>query len=263
MISSTYNEVLHWKPNLFMLPSGQQGKRFINELARLFHAFNQQSPLEAIAIKTAMCMPALLLQKPSPKSRTRNHIDSLRRRLDLWENRDFAILLKEGKTIQRRLVERQNHSSGNSSNITRTFTRLMNCGQTKKAIQLLSRTPSKGVLGLDNKIEDKTVREILKEKHPDSKPVSPEALVNHKISHISQDSHLLIFDDISPEDIRQAALHTEGNAGPSGLDAMAWRRLCTAFGECSNNLCSALALFTKRISMTYVDPVTLSAYTAS
>ena len=76
----------------------------------------------------------------------------------------------------------------------------MNCGQTKKAIQLLSRTPSKGVLGLDNKIEDKTVRNILKENHPDSKPVSPEALVNHEIFHISQDSHLLIF-DISPEDI--------------------------------------------------------------
>ena len=40
------------------------GKRFVGELARLFSAFATESTLEAIAIKTAMTMPALLLQKP-------------------------------------------------------------------------------------------------------------------------------------------------------------------------------------------------------
>ena len=29
--------------------------------------------------------------------------------------------------------------------------------------------------------------------------------------------------------IKQAALHTSGVAGPSGLDALSWRRLCTSF----------------------------------
>ena len=44
---------------------------------------------------------------------------------------------------------------------------------------------------------------------------------------------------------------------------MAWRRLCTSFGESSNGLCAALALFAKRICTSYVDPQGLSAYTAS
>ena len=68
---------------------------------------------------------------------------------------------------------------------------------------------------------------------------------------------------LSSDDIRQAALHTVGSAGPSGLDAMAWRCLCTSFGDSSNGSCEALAAFAKRISTSYVDPIGLSAYTAS
>ena len=40
------------------------------------------------------------------------------------------------------------------------------------------------------------------------------------------------------------------------------RRLCTAFGEKSNELCSAIAAFAKRIRTTYVDPSSLMAYTS-
>ena len=40
------------------------------------------------------------------------------------------------------------------------------------------------------------------------------------------------------------------------MDALCWRRLCTAFGEKSNELCSA------RICTTYVDPTSLKAYTS-
>ena len=43
---------------------------------------------------------------------------------------------------------------------------------------------------------------------------------------------------------------------------MCWRRLCTAFGEASNDLCSALACTAKRICMSYIDPKSLTAYTA-
>ena len=73
---------------------------------------------------------------------------------------------------------------------------------------------------------------------------------------------LLSFDSITAETIRNSALHTQGAAGPSGMDALSWRRLCTAFGEKSNNLCSALAAVTRRISTVYVDPSSLVAYTS-
>ena len=89
------------------------------------------------------------------------------------------------------------------------------------------------------------------------------ALLSLPPPDFSENLHFLILEDISSDDVRHAALHTEGSAGPSGLDAMAWRRFCTAFGESSNSLCTALASFAKRISTSYIDPLGLSAYTAS
>ena len=46
------------------------------------------------------------------------------------------------------------------------------------------------------------------------------------------------------------------------MNALSWRRLCTAFGQKSNDLCSALAAVTRRICTTYVDPSCLMAYTS-
>ena len=83
-IDEAYSQTVHWIPNLFMLPSGNCGKQFIGELAKLFNAFAHESAHEAFAIKAAMTMPALL-QKPHSNSKTRDHISCLIRRLALWE----------------------------------------------------------------------------------------------------------------------------------------------------------------------------------
>ena len=53
---------------------------------------------------------------------------------------------------------------------------------------------------------------------------------------------------------------TEGSAGTSGMDALCLRQLCTAFGEKYNDLCSAIAVFAKRICTSRVDPLSLVAY---
>ena len=74
--------------------------------------------------------------------------------------------------------------------------------------------------------------------------------------------HPAIFENITGEVIWAAALHTQGAAGPSGLDALSWRRLCTAFGQKSNDLCAALAAVALKISTTYIDPSALQAFTS-
>ena len=154
------------------------------------------------------------------------------------------------------------YPSNADAKLARTFAKFMHEGKVRAATQLLSSKQTKGVLDLNNVVNGKTVREILKEKHPDAKPANSDILLRNS-PDIPENLHYLIFEGISPDDIRQAALHTEGFAGPSGLDAMAWRRLCTAFGESSNGLCEALASFAKRISTSYVDPTGLASYTAS
>ena len=72
----------------------------------------------------------------------------------------------------------------------------------------------------------------------------------------------IIFNGLDADAIRQAALHTHGTAGTSGLDAYAWRRLCSSFKSASNNLCTALASVDRRIATTGVNPEGLSAFVA-
>ena len=54
----------------------------------------------------------------------------------------------------------------------------------------------------------------------------------------------------------------DGASGPSGLDAAAWKRLCTSFKTASTDLCEALASTARRICSSYVDPRGLSAFVA-
>ena len=53
----------------------------------------------------------------------------------------------------------------------------------------------------------------------------------------------------------------DGAAGPSGLDATSWKRLCTSFKGASTDLCESLAA-TARMCTCYVDPSGLSAFVA-
>ena len=57
--------------------------------------------------------------------------------------------------------------------------------------------------------------------------------------------------------VRSTALHCKGAAGPSGLDAYAWHRLCTAFKSFSASLCQSLADVAKRLCSSYIDPTTV------
>ena len=84
-ISSAYNILVHWRCNLFVVPFGRVGKAFVQELARLHAAYGEGSSLECIAIKAAMVMCALLLQKLHRSAKSKDFIACLERRLDLWK----------------------------------------------------------------------------------------------------------------------------------------------------------------------------------
>ena len=48
-------------------------------------------------------MLALLLQKPSKASKTKDHVKALERKLRLWEEQNITKLVNKSKTIQERL----------------------------------------------------------------------------------------------------------------------------------------------------------------
>jgi len=71
--------------------------------------YGEESALEPIALTAAMVMPVLLLQKPHPSSKSQDHVACLHRRLDSWKTGDINNLMIEGRTIQHRLKQGQDH----------------------------------------------------------------------------------------------------------------------------------------------------------
>ena len=120
-IDQCYKEVVHWRRNLVKVPSGKVGTSFVQEVTHMFRAYAESSALEGIAMKAAMILPALLLQKPHSRSRTKEHVKHLERRIGLWKDGNLDSLLDEGKTIQSRLSREGNSRNVPTDQISRNF----------------------------------------------------------------------------------------------------------------------------------------------
>ena len=97
LIDKAYNEIVKWKKNLFLVPTGNKGKELINELAHWLDQFNKNTTFKFISLKVFMVLPSLLLQKPSATSKTKDHIEKLTLRLALWKERKIDESISEGK----------------------------------------------------------------------------------------------------------------------------------------------------------------------
>ena len=95
-------------------------------------------------------------------------------------------------------------------------------------------------------------------KHPPADELHPEAL----LQGCSSPSHSVIFDKIDGSLIRCAVDQCQGSAGPSGLDAGCWRRLCTMYRGSLKRLCSAVAEMARRLCVQNVDPAILQPFIA-
>ena len=54
--------------------------------------------------------------------------------------------------------------------------------------------------------------------------------------------------------------YTDGAAGPSGIDACGWRRLCASFRSASTELGHSLVLLARRLCSEFVSPDGLTAF---
>ena len=100
-INGVYDEIVHFRRNIFNVPSGRAGKAFIEELTFWIKQFNSNSDLNSVALKAFMVLPTLILQKPSATSKSKEHCAAIERRLKLWRQGDLDLLLKEVRCIQK------------------------------------------------------------------------------------------------------------------------------------------------------------------
>ena len=243
LLNRTYDEVVHWRKNVFHLPSGKFGKMFVSELSRLFNAYYPGSCLEGVTLKAAMTLPILVLQKPFATSKTCDHVQCLERRLKLWQKGDLEALLEEGRSIQHRLSSSHINRRVNSTSVT--FSKLMLEGKVRATLRLLNNQECSGPLKLDQRIGSKCVRDILLDKHPAGRPLDSSAVIPPS-PHVFR-PHPVYYDCITGSLIHAVALHVDGAAGPSNLDAHDWRRICTSYHSASADICNALASFARHL----------------
>ena len=236
-IDCAYADIIHWRRNLFLLPSGKADRDFIREQTHLFSSYAECKPLERVAMKAAMTMPSLLLQKNCATSKAKDHVKCLERRPLLWFVEDIDSLVREGRIIQQHLSRTAPKHHNQQDRLTRTFARLMFEGKVRAALRLLSHHDSVGVLNLDHEINGIHIREILKDKHPPAQPANPTTLL--PTSACTVEFHPVLFEQVNGKMIRSAALQINGSAGLSGVDAVGWRRMCTAFQSASKDLAPA------------------------
>ena len=148
-------------------------------------------------------------------------------------------------TIQQ--LKRMKSKQHNDETIKKMFVKEMSKGNIKAALRLLTKFNRGSILHLSDIVsstsnEELTVLDVLKSKRPASTPPSQESII--PAAHDPPTIHPVIFDSKTAKTIRSAALRITGAAGPSGIDARGWRRLCTSFKSAADDLCHSLALLT-------------------
>lgn len=236
-IQQAYNEITTWHKNIFELPRGKAGRDFITEATRLIQLFNNKTQWEPLAIHCLNIFMPIMLQKPSAKSKNKDHTKYLVKRLALWKEGKLKMLMSECREIQKRLKS----SSQKKEEIIRGFTRLMMQGKVRQALKLIdSENDISGIHTLNAEI-----RQTLEAKHPTPEPIREVALAQDEITPVED----VIFEDIDFERVQRAAKNTSGSGGPTKIDADTWRHiLCSkAYKIQSEGLAAEIASLARRL----------------
>jgi len=212
-VSDAYDEVVHWRSNLFLVPQGKVGKEFVQELVRLITAYGEGSALECIAIKAAMIQCTLLLQRSYRSVSTSDFFSCLRCCLDLWKQGKVNEHLEKGRVIQHRLVT-SSWRFDDPDCMTHIFVKHMLRGNVRSALSLLDdEDPVGAPMHLDMSVDSTnpswTVLDELMKKHPEGRPAHPNALLTQSVV---PDFHSVIFEVLNGSLIRSAALMIKGAA---------------------------------------------------
>ena len=84
-----------------------------------------------------------LLQKPSKKSKAKDHLKALKGRLESWISGDLLELLKEAETIPKSL-----RSKKNTAEISKRFSQEMKQGNVNSSMKILTNNMKNGILPL-------------------------------------------------------------------------------------------------------------------
>ena len=253
-LNQIYDEIVFYRKKHFKVPSGKCGKQFIEELTFWIRQLNRNTKLNKIAMKVFMVLPTILLQKPSSKSKAKQHTEALERRLNQWRAGQIDSIMREMRMIQSRF--KSSTRSNQTETTSKRFAKLMMEGKVSAAMKLLDNTSSSGVLNLTEE-----VMEELRHKHPEAANAKEGTLLHGPLFPVPE----CFYEPIDEQTIMKAAMDTRGSAGPSGMDAEQYRRvLCSKnFSKAGKNLREEIALLARNLASKHYHPELLDAYVSS
>ena len=261
-VKSTYAIIIGWKKNFFRLPRGKCGNDFIVELTRLINLFVDKTQWLRLALSIVLVFIPLMLQKPSSKSKPRDHAKYLTSRLERWKSGQLKSLMDEAKEIQKRITSKTKEkitskNSGRKSKApSEAFVDLMLQGKPGDAAKKINNDDAvKGVHSLSPEIKD-----ILQQKHPKSREASPEIL----LPLTSVPPQPVLYEEITAHAVYKIAKNMRGSGGPSMIDSDIWKQLlCSkAYGNAATGLCQAVADLAKILCTEDVHPDCLTEFIA-
>ena len=134
-IDNAYYEISEWRKNTFLVPYRKVGREFIDKMTEDINDWNNGSKMQPIALKAAIVLLAVGLQKPSQKSKTKDHQECLAKRLVLWKEGETEKLLREGRMIQKLLSNSRRVDPPNAAIV---FANLVMSGQINSAFCYVS-----------------------------------------------------------------------------------------------------------------------------
>ena len=250
-ISDTYEEIIKWRKNLFLLPRGKAGTDFIKELTRLLYLFIDNTKWSRLGLSLVHIFLPIMLQKPSSNSKARINAKYLETRLKLWSDGKISMLMEECREVQKRLAVKLQKKKENKD---QAFLRLMLMGKVGAAMKHINNEDQ--TLGV-HPLND-TIKKLLLEKHPKAEAAVDEVILPDTASIPNP----VIYEEIDASKVQTAALHLSGSGGPTLVDADGWRRiLCSkAYGNASVNLCQGIADLAKKLCREEIHPDSLHEF---
>ena len=196
----------------------------------------------------------LMLQKPSSKSKARDHVKYLEKRLRYWQAGDLNSLLTENRVIQKKLKQKQDKKKESKE---KAFSRLMALGKLSQAAKFIdTENETRGVHSLSDEI-----KQLLLKKHPKGRAASEDIL----LQHTAQEPEPVIFEEIDGLSVQKAAKHLQGSGGPTLVDSDGWKHiLCSkSYGNASMELCDAIADLAKKLCRESIHPDSLQELVAN
>ena len=228
-------------------------REFIDKMTEHINDWNNGSKMQPIALKEAIVLLAVSLQKPSQKSKAKGRQECLDKRLVLWKEGEIEKLLREGRMIQKLLSNSRRVDPPNAAIV---LTNLVMPGQINSALRYLSENAGVDVLPLND-----DVMAQLRVKHPSPQETSLGSLLFGPVEDVPDS----IYQQINGKWYGMRLCEQKVRRGSSGVDANGFLRILASksFKKSGTDLCAAIAAMTRRLCTEFIDPLGIEAILAN